>query len=285
MIRISNWLKKPYPLLENLQQKLLLASSFGVFVAVFLMVFQPFDADTFIGNKYRFLSGFGLCVFLGLSFTYILLPYVFPRIFHPERWNIGKEILYLISTFLVIAHINYFYNTYVGANRAVYRSLPEFIGITIAVGILPVIIFIFLLERSLSKKNTQKAVELSATLEQAENQVTELKLLSIQSENLKEPTFSINHTDFIFATSDNNYTTIYYTLEDHVQSRLLRLSISSLESQLTSFPEILRCHRSYLINKNKIQRVKGNARSLVVFLEGHDQSIPVSRSFAKERLI
>ncbi|MEO1383127.1 MAG: LytTR family DNA-binding domain-containing protein, partial [Bacteroidota bacterium] len=91
--------------------------------------------------------------------------------------------------------------------------------------------------------------------------------------------------NFLFATSDNNYSTVFYWEEGTLTRKLLRLSLKNLENQLAEVPAIVRCHRSYIVNKEKIQGFKGNARSLTLKLEGYEERIPVSRNFPKEQLL
>lgn len=284
-MNILNWLQKPYPLIEEPKEKLILALSFGIFVFLFLLIFKPFGADEIIKNQSLFLAGFGLCVFIGLLINYMIIPFFFPSIFCLEKWKIKKEIIYLISSFVVIALLNYTYNTVVGKNIAIYKSLSEFLGITISIGLLPVVILTFIIERNLTKKNTLKAEELSKSLLKPTEIKTSETSIAIESESLKVDSLKMNLNDFVFATSDNNYTTVFYLKDDTLNRKLLRLSIKNLEHQLSGFQNIIRCHRSYIVNKQMIKRIKGNARSLVLLVNYYDEAIPVSRSFPKEKLV
>lgn len=42
---ISSWLKKPYPFIENPKDKWILIILSSLFVGLFLIIFQPFDAN------------------------------------------------------------------------------------------------------------------------------------------------------------------------------------------------------------------------------------------------
>ena len=282
---LKKWLRKPYPLLETTKDKLLLAFSFGIFVYLFLLVFEPFDADKITNNKSLFLSGFGVCVFTGLVINYFILPYIFPIVFNPEKWQIKKEILYIVFSFTIIAIFNYSYNTIIGKDISQYRSLFNFLGITVAIGMFPVVILTFLIERNLNKKNTSNAEILSKYLTDKKAVSKEPIQIQIESEALKSKPLGINLNDFVFAKSDNNYSTIFYFNDNELKHQLLRLSFRNLEDQLSEFKNIIRCHRSYIVNKHKIKSVKGNARSLLLEIENYQGVIPVSRNFPKENLV
>jgi len=285
-MKLLNWLDKPYPLIEQTKSKLLLILSFVIFVCLFLLIFQPFGArQQVIEGKAYYLLGFGIMVGAALFINYVILPKVFKSIFRPEKWQIKKEIVFLIWTFCLIAVFNYVYNTAIIADKESYRSLSEFLGITIAIGIFPVIILIFLVERNLTGRNTQKAERLqdNLTLKVSEHTIKDTSLI-IQPETSKTTPITIELSHFLFATSSNNYTTLYFLENEVLTRKLIRLSLKNLAQQLVHIPQIIRCHRSYLVNKQKISAVQGNARSLVLKMDPYEEAIPVSRSLSKSFL-
>jgi len=284
-MNLKKWLLKPYPLLERTRDKLLLCFGFALFTYIFLITYEPFDIVKIEQNKKIFLLGFGFCVFSGLFINYILLPRAFPILFRSENWVIRKEIIYVTWSFVLISLFNYSYNTFIGKDLAVYRNWFEFFGITFSVGVFPLLGSIYFIEKKRSKKNTSQAQTLSEIIRQEKTTVVTNKILSIQSEALKEEPVTMDLGDFVFATSDNNYTTVFYRKKGNLEKALLRLSITNLEQQLSSFTNIIRCHRSYLINKQRIKTIKGNARSLALQVADYEGFIPVSRSFPKEKLV
>ena len=72
------WLNAPYPLLQNARYKWLFALCSGIFVFTFLSVFEPYGSSRLTIDKYLFLAGFGVAVFLGVCVTYFILPKLLP---------------------------------------------------------------------------------------------------------------------------------------------------------------------------------------------------------------
>ena len=282
---LISWLQKPYPFLEQSKDKWTLAVCSGVFVALFLIVFQPFDAIKITQYKLVFLAGFGLCVCIGIIVNYFILPRLFTRLFNAEQWQIQNEIVYILWTLMLITCLNYLYNTYIGANIAKYKSLWEFFGITVAIGIFPVVILTFFIERKLNERNSSDAKRLSKSLTDKNIEESTSKRIRIISDSLKAQPLDLDLNDFLFATSDNNYTTIFYSENNELKRQLLRLSLKNLEDQLSDYASFIRCHRSYIVNKDKITSVTGNARSLVLQVKDYNGTIPVSRSFPKNQLV
>ena len=273
------WLNSPYPLLQKAKYKWLFALLSGLFVFLFLIFFQPFGASQSIAYKYIFLAGFGVSVFLGVATTYFILPKLFREFFRPEKWTIGKEILLQSSSILIISAFNSLHNYNWWRDIDLYQTFINFLIITISIGIFPIIGLIFFKERTLSKRNIERAQLLSNQLPPAA--VEDTSTVQIQEESVKESPIVMELMEFVYAQSEGNYITIYYLDGSILMHKLIRLSLKQLEIQFENLSQIKRCHRSYLINTQHIIAVDGNARSLTIQLDNVATSIPVSRSFSK----
>ncbi len=75
------WLNSSYPLLQSAKYKWLFALLSGIFVYVFLIVFEPFGSGQLTTYKYLFLAGFGVSVFLGVATSYFIIPKLFSEFF------------------------------------------------------------------------------------------------------------------------------------------------------------------------------------------------------------
>ena len=87
-----------------------------------------------------------------------------------------------------------------------------------------------------------------------------------------------NERNIIFIESAENYCTIFYLSKEIIQKMLLRTTLKSLENQITS-KNILRCHRSYIVNFDKVKNAKGNAQGYKLSFENYDSFVPVSRKY------
>ena len=68
------------------------------------------------------------------------------------------------------------------------------------------------------------------------------------------------------------------------EKELLRLTLLNFLEKVDPDKNIVRCHKSYIVNLDKVENVHGNARSLMLEIKGLDFEIPVSRSFPREQL-
>jgi tetratricopeptide (TPR) repeat protein len=148
--------------------------------------------------------------------------------------------------------------------------------------VLPIFVFIFLSERILLNRYLKKAGELTE----------QIKTLNIQDEgrkiNLsfdgKEGNLSLDLGDLICFEANDNYTAIYYIKNGEVKKELRRITLKRIEDQLTTFPEIIRCHKSFIINILNVSHVSGNTQGYKFHLKQLDFSIPVSRKFPQSMI-
>lgn len=102
-------------------------------------------------------------------------------------------------------------------------------------------------------------------------------LLSIPDENGKI-TFSINSDDLLYLQSYDNYVMVIYKLNGSSKRELIRNSLKNLEESLQN-TNLMRCHRSYMINMASVEMVRKKGSIMELKLKGTDTTIPVSRSF------
>jgi hypothetical protein len=272
------WLDRPYPALE--EAELRLAMSFGIGLVCFLTlnIFKPFGLHEV--TDVSFFAGFGATATLSLLIHFFVIPQIVPQWFNPDHWTVRHQLLLIVSIVLLISVLNYFYNSTFGHDISPQYGLLPFIYMTTMVGVLPIIIMTYCTELIARNKNKSEARALSPSKK------TEMQVLpiTIRSDSSKDPDITIELNGFLYAESGNNYCEVHFVENNQVRKRLIRLNLKGLESQLHSFPNIIRCHKSYIVNKDKILSFDGNARSMTLRLVQGDYDIPVSRSLDRSLL-
>ncbi|MBU8892268.1 MAG: LytTR family transcriptional regulator [Bacteroidales bacterium] len=284
MMDIINWLNKPYPFIDKILNKLLISGLFGLFVFIFLSLFQPFGITEIVDNKSVYLLGFGFVTSLAMIISYILLPLLLPKLFDSNYWCIKKELIFILSNIFFITILNYEYYVIFDYDLTTEHSLIFFGLITASVGIFPVTFMVFIREMYLTSKSKKNALELSSLIEQKVKKVPENETITINTDT-KADMLKLNLQDLLYIKSEDNYCKLYFKENNQVQNKLLRILLKNIEDQLKDYPEILRCHRSYIVNKNHILKISGNARSYVIHFALCKDTAFVSRNFPKEMLI
>ena len=276
---MNNWLNKPFPRIRTKRNKFLVSFLFALFIYLFLIIFQPFGMDKIQYYKPVFLAGYFVITFLVMIISFLLGPAIFKNAFDIDKWTIKKEILFILWQISLIAVLNWLYNFTIGKEIIEESNFIKVFLITISIGIFPTIFFVFNIEKILASKHSKIAEKISdehvKIIEKNKN-----KQLQIVSDNNSEQ-IKLNIDDFICIVSEGNYANVFYYKKNEIKKKLIRNSLSKLNEQFIIFDTIKRCHRSYIVNLQNVDKVTGNARNYNLHIEKLDFTIPVSRNFPK----
>jgi len=260
---------------------------YSLFVFAFLLVFQPFGLSALNNGLFKICLGYGLTTFLVMSLLNLVLPTIFPSYFSEERWTVGREIWWTIINISVIGLGNALYNNFLQINSLSFYSVVILEAYTLSVGVIPIAVTVLLKENRLKKKYETKSSEINAELkEQAipetpkyEKKLPQLITLSSEtgSEDLTIPLDSL-----LYMQSSENYVEVFYLIETNLSKKLLRNSLKSISESLIEQQSLFRCHKSYLVNLQKVDHVSGNAQGYKLHLRGIDTLVPVSRQLNTE---
>ena len=280
---ILNWLKKPYFFINSSKHNILLSFGVGCFIFLFLYIFQPYSISNTLNNKLLYTAGFGFITFVLKSFFFTIPPLIFKEYFRDENWTVGRHIMLLILLVSSITFCNYFYNLFVqNTDNMDLLSLEIFFLYTFSVSIFPIIIFIFIsekLHRVFREKNSKKIMKFKVSTPVEKNNED----VNILADNNKE-NISFNTANLVYITSNSNYASLFINTNNGVEEHILRSTLSKIYKNLENNKNIIRCHKSYIINAKNMDSISGNARGYFLESKLLTNQIPVSRSFKKEDL-
>lgn len=280
-MKVIRFLKKPYPYdLPTWGRSLRLATGIGAFIAVFLMIFQPFGLEQ-IPFQFRllYILGYG-----GITFTAILLfqmgvKQIFPGFFKEESWTTGKEMIENLGILLLIGMGNYSYTLIIGGAFWSFSNFIFLLMATMAVGIFPITVLVFLSYAKVLKNNLMEAQKMEMAI-QKRPLTTEGAIVCISSKYQQED-LSLPLSELLWISSADNYAEVVGVRDGKVKKSLVRTTLSELEESLST-KGILRTHRSYMVNLNQVIHIEGNAQGYQLFFKGFEQAVPVSRKYAPQ---
>lgn len=193
------WNKK-YPRSSNPRTQVLITIGFGVFVALFLAVFQPFELSSpEVTNRYLKIMGYGFITSIVLVVYHQL---VVPRL-NERNWTLGKEIVATLLLILMIGICNYLYTWYIFDWPAIrFQSLIRFVLYTLAVGVFPVAILTVIKQNQLNRKYLEEAKTINATIHQEINKgspPTSITLVGAYNDEI-----TLNPEELLFVESIGN---------------------------------------------------------------------------------
>jgi len=242
-----------------------------------MVIFQPFGLDDYTGpDKFFILAGYGLITFIVLLFDLFLIPAILPGYMHEETWRVWKELLFLLWILFTIGLANIFYTSFFFHLRLSLTSILIVQLFTLSIGIIPITILTILKQNYLHRRNRIRADQLSASIGHRQHQPTNGSQVFLASDNGKDE-IRVAIPDLLVVDSEGNYITVTYLLDGKPQTSLLRNTLSYAEKVVSSYPEIFKCHRSYLVNLNHITKINGNSQGYRLVVPGVPTEIPVSR--------
>lgn len=264
--QVKSILNEPFSSQYSTAEKFKAAWVTGLFISLFLLIFQPFDLNEAGSAIYKYVILYGLITFV-VSFIFSM---VYGKLVDQESpsFTFGKWIVSALLLILCIAIGNYLLWLFMSGASAYqfihWKGLLWAIYVTLLVGIFPTVAFgaYRLLRNKSFNSKIAASIEHSSKSDLAEtNEIIELGELKFHK------------NDFHYAEAMENYVKIKL---DKLET--IRITMRDLEKGLEDFG-LIRCHRSYIVNPSKVASVSGNAQGLKLKISDSEFEVPVSRKY------
>ena len=257
-----------------------------LFALVFLTAYTPFsDTSWFqLGTNSRFIGTVG---FVGvgtffLACSRLLMTFSVKRLRHFAMWA------YLLWLFLEIMLIAAFH-TYLSyfQVRATSYSLGFIFGksllITfIALAVPYTIVDLMILLKDSRRKLTLTKSDTVASDDEVLPEHTEIINLMDNNGNLK---LSVKLDNLFYIKAEDNYINVFYQRNGAVASYMLRCKMKTIEDNCLDSSSLMHCHRSYIVNIDKVSVLHNEADGFVLEFEREGlESIPVSKTYSAKVL-
>lgn len=266
--QIVSFFQRPFPPTEKWSDRIKLACGVALFVTFFLFVFEPFGLSNVQKNKFWICLGFGAATLLASLVFEVIVVNVLGLYKNSQNYTFGKWVLQAIAMILTISIANFLFGRWLQGSMD-WHFFPQMIYATFAIGVFPTVVL-----GSISMiRQERKYKEIASGI----NSDKETKIASTR---LQEQTLGdIPISDIRYIESYQNYIKIGYINSESILTELMRRStLKSLQSELEG-TSVVKCHRSFLVNRELIISVSGNAQGLLLALDQCPKEIPVSRSF------
>lgn len=166
-----------------------------------------------------------------------------------------------------------------------FRSFNFLISLSIIVlasFVVPFYLVLMAVERLIIKRFETMSATLTKDIGQIKQKMSPAKeQITILSEKTSgKISFSLD--DFIAVEAQGNYCMFYVMKKDVVTRKLLHITMKALETRFEEFPQVIRCHKSFLVNIRQIAKVNGNSRGYSLVFGGDIDPVPVSRGYQKD---
>lgn len=278
----------------------------GGFVALFLIVFEPFGISQWQTDiKALKLAGFGLVSFIIPVLVSTIIFQIIQKKTIQDNWTVGKEIVVILCILLCIALGNMLYGSLLHIMPFSWKGFLFAFASVILIGIFPVTLHVLRKHNKLLKINLEKAVSVNQHLHPTkiknekderipeedpipnmpDNIVGEIKVipkLIFIAENEKDK-IELIPEQLLYIESADNYSNIVFIENEKIKKQLISSSLKRIESQLNS-DLIVRCHRTFIVNLKNVKNVEGNAAGYKLSFGIENCFVAVSRNYGNSIL-
>ncbi|WP_452220813.1 LytTR family DNA-binding domain-containing protein [Lacinutrix salivirga] len=251
-----------YPFDPKLKHHILIAIGIAIWIFMFLYFTEPLDVDELNNQeKLMYLPFYGL---IG-SLSYLMFIPLQQFLYHKSngQWLLKHELIFLLCLSvisIILARCYYLYVVVAGQPNPydLKYMLTSLLLPALAI-ILPIIIIgRFAFGKYYEKKLEDQKIEISG---------------EGNFENLK-----LHLNDLICIQSSDNYIEVFYLSGSVLKKSLIRNKLSVIED---TFPELLRTHRSNIINPYHFQSWKTEKGKHLLTLS-HTIEAPISKTYLEE---
>lgn len=266
-----------------------------LFSALFLIIYQPFSMAVWFGTSQTLNFSFTILFYLSSIVVLILSRTLMYTVHNKLEVTVMTYIWWIMAENLIISLIYTLISVY-------FFPMPGITIPTLATRALLCVTIILAIPNAFMlfyAAYCAKCEELQASQYQYQQLEEDYRLLNSRQHDLRAvaPTdkdtpkminfhdnngtlrLSINTDALYYLKSEDNYINIYYKHNERILSYMLRSRTRSVEDSLQD-TSMVRCHRSYIVNINKIQLMEEDKRMHYIML--NDKSIgriPVSKSY------
>lgn len=274
-------LNEPFPSKESLGSSLVGTFYVSLFIAAFLYLFKPFGMR-YADNPIFVSLAFGLVSFLFASSFDVFCRFALKIRTDLPSWTLLRWLVYVFSLVSWIAFGNYLLQAVLfWGDLGSFSLWLKVWKATLLLGCFPIFFSGLIIQIRAAELNSKQA----HSIRLRQYATTPEPRPKISFENGVNDIYECFIDDLVFVEAMQNYVQLSVMKNGEVDRIMLRQTISSTyqQLQLIDAGNVQRCHRSYLVNLDKVSDVSGNAQGLKLTLHGLDDVlVPVSRSYIPE---
>jgi hypothetical protein len=272
--------QKPIPSYLNEKQniiRLVLFTSF--FALVFINIYAPFGSDKWFDvTKLEFFTFSSLIILTGVLVVVISRILMF-RLSKRHTINLGQFLFWIFGEILAMAM---FYAIF---EKFLLKDSREFIDLVKNSSWNTALVLLFpysILWLYFSWQDKKEQIERLADSQTIPDSSREMIPFYDDKGVLK---FSIKKENLFYIESAENYVSICYLNKGKISKYLLRDTLKKME-EIFSGSEIIRCHRSYMVNFEKVKVISRDKDGLKLEFDNQAvNDIPVSKTYVNSVML
>jgi len=267
-------LQRPVPSYLNEKKNILRLILFtSLFALVFINIYSPFGVDKWFNlTRLEFLTYSSLIILAGV-FIVVLSRIVMYHICKKSTINIWQYLIWIFAEILFMALFYAIFEKLLLKDERIFEDLVKISARNTA---LVLLIPYSVLWLYFSWRDKKEQIDRLAESQSFKTNPRDMIAFYDEKQVLK---LSVRKDSLLYIESAENYVNICYLNKGKVSKYLLRDTLKKMEDTFSG-TEIIRCHRSYIVNFEKVKVIKRDKEGLKLELDSPPAiDIPVSKTY------
>ena len=246
----------------------------ALFALIFINIYSPFGADKWFNlTSIQFLTFSSLVILPGVMVV-VISRIIMYQLSKKYTINLTHFLLWITAEIFAMAlFYSMFQKIFLNDTRELIVLVKMSARNTALVLLLPYsVAWLYL-----SWKEKKEQIELFSDTQRVQDTTPDMIPFYDEKSVLR---FSVKIARLLYLEASENYITIYYLNKGVISKYLLRATMKRMEENLTG-TSILRCHRSYMVNFEKVKVIRKDKDGLKLQLD-HPEiiDIPISKTYS-----
>lgn len=291
--KIKNWINRPVSFFTTAYEKLFIPLLISLSLYIMTISLTPKDSENILNIEFTDIDNatqnnfidYSLIIFIVLAFYNFITPVFTSRFMKKFKWTIKKILIYFLINIATICLVDviYFYivtSEQILFSRFINLYIEDFYQ-AILLGIVPCFICIYWLEKKYLKTEITRIKKIVYVPDINPDKLN-YNIVLPSANNKMEIAFTPNN--FFLIKAEGNYCNIFYLKNGGLQKTMLRNTLKNIESFLSEYTQIVKCHKSYLVNLQKVTEIHKTETQHFLYIEEQDLKIPISRHLTRKIL-
>ncbi len=248
----------------------------SLFALVFINIYSPFGASRWYNvNELEFLFYSSLVILTGVLVV-VISRIIMYHVCQKHLINIIQYMIWILAEIMFMALFYTLFETIILKDSRTFEDLFKMSARnTVLILLLPYSMLWLYFSWHDKKEKIEKLSETRAFSDNSRDMIPFYDDKSV----LK---FSIKKEDLMYIESTENYVSICYLNKGRLSKYLLRDTMKRME-EIFAGTEIVRCHRSYMVNFEKVKVIRKDKDGLKLELDSPSiTDIPVSKTYVDD---
>jgi hypothetical protein len=247
----------------------------SLFALVFIDIYSPFGVDKWFNlTKLEFLTYSSLVILTGVLVV-VISRIIMYYVCRSQMINILQYLFWIFGEILMMALFYALFEKFILKDIRIFSDLVKISARNTALVLLLPYSVLWLY---FSWRDKKEQIERMAEMQPLSDNSREMIPFYDDKSILK---FSVKKESLLYLEATENYISICYLNKGKVSKYLLRDTMKKMEENFSG-TEIIRCHRSFMVNFEKVKVIRKDKDGLKLELDNPSViDIPVSKTYAE----